>query len=173
MYCWGCLYLRALEGELRDGQIDLIGALIEGAKKTSESLSHEKDITQRLDDCLIARSAQRATEVVDELRQIFDGCIEKIDDDKWKAKKRKWLHEENKMGKLRLKAERAKSTLHMAMTNLGNQQLAMNNRLITDNIAVVSLQHIEYVSSHVESSLSLDLHLSSVIDIETDQKWNF
>ncbi|KAH8666086.1 ankyrin repeat-containing domain protein [Ilyonectria robusta] len=44
------------------------------------------------------------------------------------------------MGRLRLKAEGAKSTLHMAMTNLGNQQLAINNRLITDNMALVNLR---------------------------------
>ncbi|KAH6974129.1 hypothetical protein BKA56DRAFT_590967 [Ilyonectria sp. MPI-CAGE-AT-0026] len=127
---------------LRD-EIDLIGALIEGAKKTSESLSREKGPKQRLDDRLISRSAQRAAEMVDELRAVFDDCIEKVDDDKWKAKKRKWLLKENKMGKLRLKAEGAKSTLHMAMTNLGNQQLAINNRLITDNMAVVSLKYKE------------------------------
>lgn len=158
------MYLRALRGELRDCQIDLIGALIEGAKKTSESLSREKDSKQRLDDRLIARSAQRAAEMVDELRAVFDGCTEKVDDDKWKAKKRKWVLKENRMGKLRLKAEGAKSTLHMAMTNLGNQQLAMNNRLITDNMALVSLRYNEHAEGHPDSS---------VTDIFTDPTWNF
>lgn len=153
-----------MEGELRDFQIDLIGALIEAAKKTSESLSREKDSKRHLDDRLITQSAQRAAEMVDELRAVFDACTEKVDDDKWKAKKRKWLIKENKMGRLRLKAEGAKSTLHMAMTNLGNQQLAINNRLITDNMALVNLTYNKHAKDHPDSS---------VTNISTDPTRNF
>ncbi|KAF7554895.1 hypothetical protein G7Z17_g2629 [Cylindrodendrum hubeiense] len=131
---------------LRD-EIDLIASLVEGTRKTAESLSHGDDSTHRLDDSLIARSAQTVTEMVDELKAIIDSCTEKIGDDKWKARKRKWIMKEKKMEKLRLKAERAKSTLHMAMTNLSNQQLATDRRH-WGTLAAISLRQDEYVSIH-------------------------
>lgn len=139
----------------------MIGALIEEAKQTYESLAHENKSAQRLDESLINRSSQKVAEIVDELQDIFNGCTDRTDDKKWKVRKLKWIQKEGKIEKLCQKAESAKSNLHLAMVNQVNQQLVINKK----EMAMMGLKQDAYVSSYAGSTLGLALRPISVADM--------